>query len=97
MTSPHRRFKDAIYEQFARLGTATSAPKRLELLDPLCQWPRTPLPLRAEAACRGAGLRAAERDLRPRAIEAPNDPARMDWLGRARPIGETGCGPGNAS
>src|SRR5688572_32941236 len=41
MTTPHRRFKDAIYEQFARLGKATSAPKRLELLDLLCQGPRT--------------------------------------------------------
>lgn len=41
MTTAHRRFKDSIYEQFARLGKATSAPKRLELLDLLCQGPRT--------------------------------------------------------
>lgn len=41
MTTGHRRFKDAIYEQFARIGKATSAPKRLELLDLLCQGPRT--------------------------------------------------------
>lgn len=41
MTTPHRRFKDAIYEQFARVGKALSAPKRLELLDLLCQGPRT--------------------------------------------------------
>lgn len=41
MTTPHRRFKDSIYEQFARLGKAISAPKRLELLDLLCQGPRT--------------------------------------------------------
>ena len=40
-TTPHRSFKDAIYEQFARLGKAVSAPKRLELLDLLCQGPRT--------------------------------------------------------
>jgi len=39
--SPQRRFKDSIYEQFARLGKAVSAPKRLELLDLLCQGPRT--------------------------------------------------------
>jgi rhodanese-related sulfurtransferase len=38
---PNKRFKDAIYEQFARLGKAVSAPKRLELLDLLCQGPRT--------------------------------------------------------
>jgi rhodanese-related sulfurtransferase/DNA-binding transcriptional ArsR family regulator len=36
-----RQFKDAIYEQFARIGKAVSAPKRLELLDLLCQGPRT--------------------------------------------------------
>lgn len=41
MATPHRRFKDAIYEQFARVGKAISAPKRLELLDLLCQAPRT--------------------------------------------------------
>ncbi|MBI2375491.1 MAG: metalloregulator ArsR/SmtB family transcription factor [Deltaproteobacteria bacterium] len=41
MTTPPRRFKDSIYEQFARLGKAMSAPKRLELLDLLCQGPRT--------------------------------------------------------
>jgi rhodanese-related sulfurtransferase/DNA-binding transcriptional ArsR family regulator len=41
VTTPHRRFKDNIYEQFARLGKAVSAPKRLELLDLLCQSPRT--------------------------------------------------------
>lgn len=27
-TTPHRRFKDAIYEQLARLGKAVAAPKR---------------------------------------------------------------------
>jgi rhodanese-related sulfurtransferase len=41
MGTPHRRFKDNVYEQFARLGKALSAPKRLELLDLLCQGPRT--------------------------------------------------------
>ncbi len=39
--NPDRRFKDAIYEQFARIGKAVSSPKRLELLDLLCQGPRT--------------------------------------------------------
>lgn len=39
--APSRRFKDSIYEQLARLGKAVSAPKRLELLDLLCQGPRT--------------------------------------------------------
>jgi len=41
VTSPNRRFKDAIYEQFARIGKAVSSPKRLELLDLLCQCERT--------------------------------------------------------
>jgi rhodanese-related sulfurtransferase/DNA-binding transcriptional ArsR family regulator len=41
MSSEHRRFKDSVYEQLARLGKAVSAPKRLELLDLLCQGPRT--------------------------------------------------------
>jgi rhodanese-related sulfurtransferase/DNA-binding transcriptional ArsR family regulator len=50
MTTPQRRFKDAIYEQFARLGKAVSAPKRLELLDLLCQGPRTVEALAAQAA-----------------------------------------------
>ncbi len=36
-----RRFKDAVYEQFSRVGKAVSAPKRLEILDLLCQGPRT--------------------------------------------------------
>jgi rhodanese-related sulfurtransferase len=39
--NPHRRFKDSIYEQFARIGKAISSPKRLELLDLLCQGPRS--------------------------------------------------------
>jgi rhodanese-related sulfurtransferase len=41
MSGAHRRFKDAIYGQLARVGKALSAPKRLELLDLLCQGPRT--------------------------------------------------------
>ena len=45
-----RRFKDTIYEQFARVGKAVSAPKRLELLDLLCQGARTVESLAAQAA-----------------------------------------------
>jgi rhodanese-related sulfurtransferase len=50
MAAAHRRFKDAIYEQFARLGKAVSAPKRLELIDLLCQGPRTVEALAEQAA-----------------------------------------------
>ncbi len=39
--NPNRRFKDEIYEQFSRIGKAVSSPKRLELLDILCQGERT--------------------------------------------------------
>jgi rhodanese-related sulfurtransferase len=41
MKSPNRRFKDAIYEEFSRIGKAISSPKRLELLDLLCQGEKT--------------------------------------------------------
>lgn len=50
MASSHRQFKDTLYEQLARLGKATSAPKRLELLDLLCQGPRTVEGLAAQAS-----------------------------------------------
>lgn len=54
MSSEKRRFKDAIYEQFARIGKAVSSPKRLELLDLLCQGERT-----VEALARQAGITVA--------------------------------------
>lgn len=41
MKNPNRLFKDEIYEQFSRIGKAVSSPKRLELLDILCQGERT--------------------------------------------------------
>ncbi len=50
----HRRFKSAIYGQFARIGKAVSNPGRLELLDLLCQGPRT-----VEALANEAGLSVA--------------------------------------
>ncbi len=50
MSAPaNRRFKDSIYEHLARIGKAVSAPKRLELLDLLCQGPRTVEALAAQA------------------------------------------------
>jgi rhodanese-related sulfurtransferase len=36
-----REVKEALYEQFARLGKAVASPKRIELLDLLCQGERT--------------------------------------------------------
>jgi len=41
MPSLARRFKDAIYEQLARISKALASPRRLELLDLLSQSPRT--------------------------------------------------------
>ncbi|MBL8975324.1 MAG: metalloregulator ArsR/SmtB family transcription factor [Myxococcales bacterium] len=49
MTAAHRRHKDALYEQLARVSKALASPKRLELLDLLSQAPRTVEDL-AEAA-----------------------------------------------
>ena len=54
MKSPNRRFKDAIYEQFSRIGKAVSSPKRLELLDLLCQGEKT-----VETLSRETGLTVA--------------------------------------
>jgi rhodanese-related sulfurtransferase/DNA-binding transcriptional ArsR family regulator len=61
MLSPHRAFKDAIYEQLARIGKAVAAPKRLELLDLLGQGPRTVEALAAQA---GISIANASQHLR---------------------------------
>jgi len=53
MANKERRFKTSIYEQFARIGKAIANPSRLELLDLLCQGPRTVEILASEA---GLGL-----------------------------------------
>jgi rhodanese-related sulfurtransferase len=50
VTIAHRQFKDAIYDQLARIGKAASAPKRLELLELLCQGSRTVEALAGQAA-----------------------------------------------
>lgn len=54
MTLSSRQFKDAIYEQLARVGKAVASPTRLELLDLLCQGPRT-----VEALARQTGQSVA--------------------------------------
>lgn len=48
MTS-NRIIKDALYEQVARIGKAVASPKRLELLELLCQAPKTVETLSQEA------------------------------------------------
>ncbi len=47
---PPRRVKDILYEQVARIGKATSSPKRLELIELLCQGEKTVETLAREAA-----------------------------------------------
>jgi rhodanese-related sulfurtransferase len=47
-TKQKRDFKDASYGQLARIGKAVASPKRLELLDLLCQAERTVEALAAE-------------------------------------------------
>ncbi len=41
MSKPTRSFKDAVYDQFGRIGKALASARRLEILDLLCQGPRT--------------------------------------------------------
>jgi rhodanese-related sulfurtransferase len=45
-----RAFKDALYQQFARIGAAVSSPKRLEILDLLCQGEKSVEVLAEQAA-----------------------------------------------
>jgi rhodanese-related sulfurtransferase/predicted transcriptional regulator len=52
--TPNRQFRNDIYEQFTRIGKAISSPKRLELLDLLCQGERT-----VEKLARAADLSTA--------------------------------------
>jgi rhodanese-related sulfurtransferase/DNA-binding transcriptional ArsR family regulator len=54
MAPSARRFKDAVFEQFARIGKAMSSPRRLELLDLLTQAPRT-----VEALAKATGMSVA--------------------------------------
>jgi rhodanese-related sulfurtransferase len=61
MANANRRFQTAIYEQFARIGKAIANPSRLELLDLLCQGPRTVETLAGEA---GLSLTNASQQLK---------------------------------
>ena len=68
MKDPNRTFKDAIYEQFARIGKAVSSPKRLELLDLLCQGPRT-----VETLAKESGLTPANASQHLQGSARPRD------------------------
>lgn len=49
-SSPGRVIKDGLYEQFSRIGKAVANPKRIELLDLLCQGERSVEVLASAAA-----------------------------------------------
>ncbi len=49
--TPGREVREALYEQFARIGKALASPKRIELLDLLCQGERS-----VEVLARSAGI-----------------------------------------
>ncbi len=54
MEANQSTFQEAVYEHFARIGKAVSSPKRLQVLELLCQGPRT-----VELLAREAGLSVA--------------------------------------
>ena len=74
MKNPSRQFRDAIYEQFSRIGKAVSSPKRLELLDLICQGEKTVESLAAETGLTLANASQHLQVLRTaRLIEAERD------------------------
>jgi rhodanese-related sulfurtransferase len=69
-----REFKDALYEQFARIGAAMSTPKRLEILDLLGQGERSVEVLAGAAALSVANASQHLRVLRSaRLVDARRD------------------------
>jgi rhodanese-related sulfurtransferase len=80
MSTAHRQFKDSIYEQFARVGKALSAPKRLELLDLLGQGPRTVEALAAQASITVANASQHLQVLRgARLVEADKQGSHVEY------------------
>ncbi len=95
----HRAFKEQLYAQFARLGSALASPQRLELLDLLAQGERTVEDLAQEAALSVANASQHLRVLRQaRLVEARKaglyvyyrlaDPAVFDLWRALRTLGE---------
>jgi rhodanese-related sulfurtransferase/DNA-binding transcriptional ArsR family regulator len=75
-----REFKDQIYGQFARIAKALAAPKRLELLDLLCQGPRSVEALAREAALSAANASQHLQVLRAaRLVEAEKKGLRVEY------------------
>ena len=83
-----RDMKDGVYGQFARIGKAVSAPKRIELLELLCQGPRTVEALADQAALTVANASQHLKVLRAaRLVEAQ----KAGTLRRIPPCGRRGA------
>jgi rhodanese-related sulfurtransferase/DNA-binding transcriptional ArsR family regulator len=80
MKAGHRAFKDRIYAELARIGKAVAAPARLELLDLLCQGPRTVEALANETAFSVANTSQHLQILRAaRLVEAERRGLRVEY------------------
>lgn len=88
MTLSNRQYKDAIYDQLARVGKAVASPTRLELLDLLCQGPRT-----VESLARQAGQSIANTSKNLRLLHAARlvDTERKGTYVTYRLAGEEVC------
>ncbi|MDI7268368.1 MAG: metalloregulator ArsR/SmtB family transcription factor [Myxococcota bacterium] len=79
-SSSARQFKDAVYEQLARIGKSLASGPRLEILDILCQGPRT-----VEALAKQVGQSVANTShhlqvlRRARLVEAEKDGVHVTY------------------
>lgn len=95
-----REFKDAVYEQFARVASAFASPKRLELVDVLAQGPRSVESLAEQTSMslantsrhlqvlRNAGLVTPSRDGQ-RVIYQVADPSVLEGYRSLRGVAES--------
>lgn len=100
MQGSGRRFKNSIYEQLTRIGKGVSSPKRLELIDLLCQGERTVEALAQETGMSLAGTSQHLQVLRQaRLVEAEKrglyvtyrlaDPTVCDFFRSMRALAES--------
>jgi len=92
-----REFKDAVFEQFARVASAFASPKRLEVVDLLAQGPRSVESIAAQTSMtvantsrhlqvlRNAGLVASSRDAQ-RVVYRIADPTVVDGYRSLRQV-----------
>jgi len=89
MATAGRAVKDGLYEQFARIGKAVANPKRIELLDLLCQGERSVEVLAAAASMGVTNTSAHLRVLREaRLVDTRKEGTRVFY----RLADETVCG-----